>query len=128
MDSIGDFINRIKTSGNAGLASTTVPYSKVVEAIANVLVKHGYIKSVSKSGKKAIKTLDIEIAYKDKKPKIIDAKRVSKLSRRVYEKAKDIKPIRHGHGVTILSTPEGILTDMEARKANLGGEVLFKIW
>lgn len=128
MDSIGDFINRIKTAGNAGLASTTMPHSNVVEAIAEVLVKHGFIKSVSKKGKKVIKTLDVELLYKDNKPRVTNAARISKPSRRIYEKSKDIKPVRRGLGMVVLSTPSGIMTDAEARKANVGGEVLFKIW
>ncbi len=128
MDPIGDFINRIKTSGNAGLASTSVPYSNVVAAIADVLVKHGYLKSVSKKGKKVVKTLEVELAYREGKPRITDAARISKLSRRIYEKSKDIKPVFRGRGMVVFSTPSGILTDAEARKANVGGEVLFKIW
>ena len=128
MDSIGDFINRIKTAGNAGLTSTTMPHSNVVEAIAEVLVKHGFIKSVSKKGKKVIKTLEVELLYKDNKPRVTNAARISKPSRRIYEKSKDIKPVRRGLGMVVLSTPSGIMTDAEARKANVGGEVLFKIW
>ncbi|MEK7185193.1 MAG: 30S ribosomal protein S8 [Patescibacteria group bacterium] len=57
-----------------------------------------------------------------------DAARISKLSRRIYEKSKDIKPVFRGRGMVVFSTPSGILTDAEARKANVGGEVLFKIW
>ena len=128
MDSIGDLINRIKTAGNAGLTSTTMPHSNVVEAIAEVLVKHGFIKSVSKKGKKVIKTLEVELLYKDNKPRVTNAARISKPSRRIYEKSKDIKPVRRGLGMVVLSTPSGIMTDAEARKANVGGEVLFKIW
>lgn len=129
MDRIANLIIQIKNAGNAGLSTISVPNSKLVSAVADVLAKHGYIKSVSKKGKKLIKTLEIEIAYTPEgKPRVTDVQRVSKLSRRMYGKAKEIRPVRSGFGMTVLSTPAGILTDFEARKANVGGEILFKIW
>ena len=68
------------------------------------------------------------MVYEDGKPKIEQARRISKLSRRVYEKSANLRPVRRGYGIAIISTPKGILTDAEARKARVGGEVLFKIW
>ena len=130
MDTISNFIIKIKNAGNAGLSSVVVPETKLTRAIAEVLEKHGYVKSVSKkAAKKGVgATLEVEIAYEGDAPRISNVQRVSKLSRRVYEKAKDIRPVRNGFGSTILSTPKGIMTDRDAKKAGVGGEVLFKIW
>ncbi len=113
----------------AGKSVVTAPYSKMTDAILSLLEKEGYIKSFSKVGKKLIKTVDIELAYdENNSPKITDVYRVSKLSKRVYTPAKDIKPVRNGYGTLVISTPKGILNQTEAKKQNVGGEVLFKIW
>lgn len=128
MDPIGDFINRIKTASATGLASITVPYSKIIGDIADVLVKNGFLKSAAQKGKGIVKSLEAELVYTESGPRIAGAERVSKLSRRVYQKSKDSRPVLRGRGIAVLSTPKGILTDAEARKANVGGEVLFKMW
>lgn len=128
MDTIANFITMLKNAGAAGKETVAVPASNINSAIAELLKKHGYIKSFSKKNKKTFKTLEIEVAYEGDKPKVKGAQRVSKLSRRVYEKAKDIKPFRHGYGMAVLSTPKGVMADKEAREAGVGGEILFKIW
>jgi len=127
-DKVADMLIRLRNAGNAGKSFTSVPHSKLKLAIALALLKSGYVLSVSQKGKKTKSTIEIEIAYKDGKPKMKEAKRISKLSRRVYYGYRDIKPIRNGFGVLMLSTPKGILTGDEARKENVGGEALFKIW
>ncbi|HYC34455.1 MAG TPA: 30S ribosomal protein S8, partial [Candidatus Paceibacterota bacterium] len=82
----------------------------------------------SKKGKKVVKTLEVELMYEEGKPRITDVERVSKFSRRVYQGAKDLKPVRNGYGIMVLTTPKGILSDKTARKEKVGGEALFKIW
>lgn len=128
MDAIANLITMLKNAGEAGKESITVPFSNMTFSVAEALHKHGYVKSVSKKGKKVIKFIDIEVAYEGGEPKVKGVERVSKLSRRMYEKVKDIKPFKHGYGTTVLTTPKGILIDKEARKANVGGEILFRIW
>jgi|SRR3989344_7192451 len=129
MDQIGDMLTRIKNAGTAGQEATTVPYSKLKFEIANVLLSEGYIKSFSVKGKKIRKHLEVEIAYReDGSPRIEGAERISKLSRRVYAGAKDIRPVKQGTGTLVLSTPKGILTGKVARKEGVGGEVLFSIY
>ncbi len=128
MDSISNLIIKIKNAGRVGHSTVTVPYTKLNEAILGKLAQRGFIKSFEKKGKTAIKTLDIELAYEGNKPKIQEARRVSKLSRRVYEKSTNIKTVRRGYGLAIISTPKGVLTDTEARKEHVGGEVLFQVW
>ena len=139
-DPIADMITRLKNAGMAGHASVMIPFSKIKSEIANALVRAGYIKSVSTiekaEGKRSsFKYLDIAIAYKTggdragrKETKIGDAWRVSKVSRRIYSGIKKMKPVRQGYGSSILSTTKGILTDKEAKKEKLGGEVLLTIW
>ena len=129
-DPIGDFLIRIKNAGNAGRSSVSVPFSKMKFAIAEILSNKGFVGAVSKKSKgETLKFLNIALLYEtDGSPKIRDVKRVSKPSKRIYEKAKNIKKFRGGFGIHVLSTPKGVLADVDARKANLGGEVLFDIW
>lgn len=127
-DPIADMLIAIKNAGNVGKASAVVPFSSIKEAIASVLFQNGYIASYAKKGKKVAKTLELGIAFDGKKARVADVLRLSKPSRRMYMKASEIKPIRNGYGLMVLSTPKGILTGEEAKKAQVGGEVLFKIW
>lgn len=127
MDPISDMLISVKNAGLAGKPLATVPYSNMKFEIANVLLKSGYIKSFSIKGKKVNKRIEIEIAYsKDKAPKIEDVKRISKPARRIYAGFRQIP--RGSPGISVLSTPRGIMTDEEAKKALVGGELLFKIW
>ncbi len=118
----------IKNAGNAGKGLAVMPFSKLKEAIAEVLFKQGYIASYAKKGKKVQKTLEVGIAYEGKSPRVADVARMSKPSRRFYMKAADIKQIKNGYGIMVISTPKGIMTGDEARRAQVGGEALFKIW
>lgn len=128
MDQISDMIIRIKNAGNAGQSFASIPFSKMKEEIASVLFQQGYIASYAKKGKKVVKTLDVGIAYDGKIPRITDVARMSKPSRRFYMKASEIKPVRNNHGLLVLSTSKGVMSGNDARKAQVGGEVLFKIW
>lgn len=127
MDPISNFLNKLKVANNVGKETFLFPASRVVFAIAEALVKKGYISAVSKKGKKG-RYIEVTLSYDGKEPKVSSVKRVSKLSKRVYRQAKEIRPIRSGFGTAFFSTPRGILSDMEARTAKVGGEVLFEIW
>ena len=127
-DPIADMLISIKNAGNAGKDSATVPFSMIKESIASILFKNGYISSYAKKGKKIIKTLEIGIAYDGKKPRVIQVARVSKPSCRMYIKASEIRPIKNGYGLMVVSTPKGLMTGDDAKKAQVGGEALFKIW
>ncbi len=127
-DPIADFIVRIKNAGDANKASVSIPYSALKENIAHTLLKGGYITSVDVQGKKIAKTLEIGIAYVDGTPRVHGIDRISKPSRRIYQKSKDIRMFKSGFGNTVLSTPQGILLDVDAKKVKVGGEILFKIW
>lgn len=109
--------------------TVVVPFSKLKYAIAQCLKEQGYIVNASKKTEKNnIAVLEIHLAYTAEGSKIHDVKRMSKQSRRMYSGAKELRPIKNGHGITVLSTPKGILTDKQARKEMVGGEVLFTMW
>lgn len=118
----------IKNGGRAEHESVVVPYSKIKESIANCLMKEGYLSSVSKKTSKGFPILELGLVYVDGNPKVTGVERVSKSSCRVYKGMKEIKPTRNGYGLMVLTTPKGILTDKQARKEMVGGEVLFKLW
>lgn len=128
-DSISDLIIKIKNANMAGHETVTVPYSEMKSSILEVLEKEGYVEGLNKKGKKVNKFIEVGLLYgEDKSPKITGVERVSKQSKRVYQKAKSIRPVRSHFGTLILTTPKGILTDKEARTQRVGGEALFKIW
>ncbi len=127
-DPIADLIIRIKNASDAGKASITVPYSTLKENISHALLKGGYITSVEVKGKKIDKTLEINLAYIGGEPRVHGIDRISKPSRRLYQKSKDIRMFKSGFGNIVFSTPQGILLDADAKKLKVGGEILFKIW
>jgi small subunit ribosomal protein S8 len=128
-DPIADMLTRIRNAQAVKKETVVFPYSKIKWEILNVLSKNGYIKGLDKTNKKNKKSIEIILKYdKEKTPKIFELKRVSKSSRRVYVQAKDIWFFKKGLGIKVLSTPKGILSDKEAKKLNVGGEVLLEIW
>ncbi len=128
MDPIANMIIMMKNASLAGLSTITLPYSNLKHAIADCLKKEGYIVDVTKKTRKGHAVLEITLLYTDKRPKIKEVERISKQSRRVYFGVKDIHQIRNGQGVLVLSTPKGILSGKDARKEQVGGEALFKLW
>lgn len=128
-DPVADFIIRLKNASAIRKGSASAPYSVFKHAIAEKLKEAGFLQAVEKRGKKVRKTLEVTLKYKtDGTPAIAGVRRISKPGRRLYRSVKEIHPIRYGHGALVLSTPKGVLTDKEARKAQVGGEVLFEIW
>jgi len=127
-DPIANMIIMMKNASLAGKETVTFPYSKMKNAILECLKKEGYIKQVSKKVKKDHAVLEVELLYADERPKISEAERISKQSKRIYFRAKDIHSIRSGSGLLVLSTPKGILSGKDARREQVGGEALFKLW
>lgn len=129
MDKIANMLIMVKNAGTAGHKTVLVPYSNLKHAIANCLVKGKFIAGVSKKTGKGDKFfLEMELINVSKKPRITDVQRISKPSKRVYIKAKDIKSVRQGYGMMVLSTPKGVLIADDAKKELVGGEALFRIW
>jgi small subunit ribosomal protein S8 len=125
-DPISDFIIRIKNGSSARKATVVVSDSKFAENIAHLLKKAGYISSVEKDKEK--RELMLGLVYFDGEPRIHGVERISKPSKRMYQKSRDIRSFKSGFGNVIYSTPKGIMTDIEAKKSKVGGEILFRIW
>ena len=129
-DPIADMLTRIRNANTAKHDTVDVPASKMKIAIAEILLKEGYIKKFDIEEVGAFKTIHITLKYgKDKNEKIITGlKRISKPGLRVYAYVEELPRVIGGLGVAIISTNKGVLTDKEARKANVGGEVLAFVW
>ncbi len=109
--------------------TVVVPFSNLKYAIAQCLKDNGFIVNASKKTEKNnISVLEITLAYTAEGSKIHDVKRMSKPSRRMYTPVKELRPVKNGHGITVLSTPKGIMSDKQAKKEMVGGEVLFTMW
>lgn len=130
MDKIADMLVMVKNANIVGKDVVVTPYSKYKHSIAQCLLKNGFLKAVNKkTGKDGFPALELELLYKGKKdPKVSHVERVSRPSRRVYFGMSDIRPVRNGYGLLVLSTPKGVLDGKTARKEQVGGEALFKIW
>jgi small subunit ribosomal protein S8 len=128
MDKIANMLISLKNGGSAGKETVMVPFSKLTGEIAKTLFNAGYIASYAKKSRAKGDVLELGVSYVDTQPKIHDVKRVSKSSRRVYIGVHDVKSVKNGRGLLVLSTPKGILTGDQARKEHVGGEALFEIW
>ena len=128
-DPISDMLTRIRNAQAVGHLTVETSYSKLNYAIAKLLEQEGWLGKVDTQGHKNGKIIEITLKYgADKKPVITDLQRVSKPGRRMYIKKSEIKPIRQGYGMSVISTPDGLMTNKQALKAGLGGEIIFNIW
>jgi len=127
-DPLADMLTRIRNGCKAGLPEVTMPSSKMKAAVAEVLKDNGYILDYRVDGEQAKKVLTIVLKYKGKTPVIDGIQRVSKPSRRVYVGSRDIPRVLDGLGIAVLSTSKGIMSDRQARRENIGGEVLCYLW
>ena len=127
-DPISDILTRIRNAQAVAHKTVSVPFSKLKFNLAKILEKTGFVGAVSAQGRKTNKIIKIALKYKDGRPAISALKRISKQGQRIYVKRSDLKPIRHGYGFAIISTPLGLMTNVEAKKKGLGGEVICEIW
>ena len=128
-DPITDMGNRIKNAQAVGQEKTEIPFSRMKLRIAEILKREGFILDVKTKVKKGKKNLVIVLKYPEKNVgAMAEFKRVSKPGRRIYKKSDEIKRVNNGYGVAIVSTSQGVITDREARKKKIGGEVLCEIW
>jgi len=128
-DPIGDMITRIRNAHLRKRSKVMTPASKLRQHVLDVLADEGYIRGyalVEKPGE--FPAFEIELKYFDGEPVIVDISRVSKPGRRVYSSIRDLKPVKNGLGISILSTPKGVMSDNAARDANVGGEVLCRVY
>ena len=127
-DPLGDMLTRIRNGQQARKDSILTPASKLRAHVLDVLQREGYIRGYSEEELAGQKGLRIELKYFEGQPAIQHLVRVSKPGRRVYSGSKDLPRIRNGLGITIVSTPRGVLSDAEARDQNVGGEVLAEVF
>ena len=128
-DPLSDLIARIKNAAMRKRSKVSTPASKLRQRVLDVLQDEGYIRGytlVEQPGE--FPTFEIELKYFDGEPVIAEIARVSKPGRRVYSSIRDLKPIKNGLGISILSTPKGVMSDAAARDQNVGGEVLCRVY
>jgi small subunit ribosomal protein S8 len=129
-DPIADMLTRIRNAAAIANASVDVPFSNFKLALAEVLVREGYLKSVERAANElGHPVLRIGLKYGPRRTSVIhQIKRVSSPGRRAYAKAKQVPVVRGGLGVAVISTPNGLLVDRDARRKNVGGEVICEVW
>ncbi len=127
-DTISDMLTRIRNASRVQLPAVEVPHSKMKESIAHILKKEGYVSEVAVEGAKSVKKIKLKLKYEGKKSVIEGLRRVSTPGLRRYVGSTEIPHVRGGLGISVLSTPQGVMTGTQARKSNLGGELLCYVW
>jgi small subunit ribosomal protein S8 len=127
-DPLGDMLTRIRNAQSRGRSTVTTPASKLRERVLAVLVDEGYIRGFQEVEVDGKRELEIQLKYYDGAPVITKVTRVSKPGRRVYSAVKDLPLVRNGLGISILSTPQGVMSDAAARTRNVGGEILCQVY
>ena len=128
-DPIADMLTRIRNAVRVERPHVNVPVSKVKRGLADVLKREGYIWDYSEDESKPVKHLRLDLKYGPNGERLIQRlRRISTPGRRVYRKARELRPVLNGLGITIISTSRGVVSDREARQRNLGGEVLCEVW
>jgi small subunit ribosomal protein S8 len=128
MDQISEMLTAIRNAQAVLKPTVIVPLSNFKYEIVKIMEREGFIEKSEKKGKKNKKLLEIGLLYKDGSPAISGLRRVSKPGQRIYIDHQNIKPVRGGYGLTIISTSKGLLTNKEARKQKIGGELICEIW
>lgn len=123
-----DTLTQIKNAQQAKKEKIKVPYTKMDMAVLEVLNKRNFIGEVSKKGRMPKRVLEIKIAYHDDRGAISNVNFVSKPSRRIYKGYKELRSVKQGYGLAVISTSKGIMSAEEARKMKLGGQILFELW
>lgn len=128
-DPLSDFLVRLKNAHRAKKADTLVPYNALLWEVAKVLERKGFVAKIDRRGKRTRRMIELSLVYDTEgKGRISDVRRISKQSQRIYKKATELHPVKHGYGMQVVSTSRGLMTDEEARKEKVGGEVLFEVW
>lgn len=133
LDTISDMLTRIRNAQMAGHGEVEIPFSKLKFSIAKILEQKDFIQSVGKDGEGIAKKVIVKLKYEKisnnkNVPTIKGIKRVSKEGQRIYIKNADIKSVRNGYGISVISTSKGVMEGNDARKKGLGGEVICEVW
>jgi small subunit ribosomal protein S8 len=127
-DPITDMLTRIQNAYAVKKESVSIPHSRVKQDIAAVLKRSGFIQEFEKKGRGATRRLEIVLRYEGGAPIVSGFRRVSTPGQRAYRGYKQMFPVRSGYGIAVLSTPKGLLSDKEAKKEKVGGEIFFEMW
>ncbi|MBU4204852.1 30S ribosomal protein S8 [Patescibacteria group bacterium] len=127
-DPITDMLNQIRNAQAVAKTEVFIPFSRLKQEIAKILVEEGFLGDIKKTPKKDDRILKIALKYNQDAPAISSLKRISKPGNKVYIQTSDIRAVRGGRGITIISTSKGLMTNKKARKERLGGEVICEVW
>lgn len=128
VDPIADMLNRLMNAQAVKKETVVLPFSQMKYAIAKTLERKGFVKNVDWKGKRAKKIMEISLRYTEGVPQIMGVKRISKPGARIYGASQELKRVRNGRGFSVISTGKGLMTDQEARKEHVGGEILCEVW
>lgn len=128
MDPINDMLNIIKNAQAAGKETASISFSNLKYEIAKVLERENFIGKIEKKGRGEKRFVEITLKYEDKIPAISGIKIISKPGQRIYTPARKIRKVKGGYGIAIISTSKGLMTEKEARRNKLGGEIICEIW
>ncbi|TSC89104.1 MAG: small subunit ribosomal protein S8 [Parcubacteria group bacterium Gr01-1014_3] len=124
-----DLLTKLRNAQKARKEMLKLPFSNMDFAVAELLGKYNFVENVSKKGRMPKRVIEIKLKYDDKGQGAIGGVRfISKPSRRIYLGYKDLKAVRQGYGISALSTPKGVMSNLQARKDKVGGQLLFEIW
>jgi small subunit ribosomal protein S8 len=127
-DPITDMLNQIRNAKAVEKPEVSIPLSKAKYEVAKILAQEGFIGEVKKTVKGKIKSMKIILKYDNGVSKISDLRRVSKPGQRIYAKVSEIKRVKGGYGIAVISTSKGLMTNKEAHKLKLGGEIICEVW
>lgn len=127
-DPITDMLNQIRNGQAANKAEIVLHYSELKNEVAKILVASKFLDDAKKIAKGKGKSLKITLKYDNNVPAISGLRRISKPGQRIYQKASELKKIHGGYGISVVSTPKGLMTNSEARKQKLGGEIICEVW
>jgi small subunit ribosomal protein S8 len=127
-DPISNMLTQIRNAQMVKKEAISIPYSDLNFEVARVLKEKGFLKEVDKKGRKNKKKLEIALRYQDGVPAISGIKKVSKSSQRVYKGYQEIRKIKGGYGISVISTSKGVMADEEAKKKKAGGEIICEVW
>lgn len=127
-DPITDMLNRIRNAQAVAKSEVSIPFSKLKYEVAKVLMQEDFIGEIKKVVKGKTKAIKIILKYDNGVSKILDLRRVSKPGQRIYAKVSEIKRVKGGYGISVISTSKGLMTNKKAHKLKLGGEVICEVW
>ena len=128
MDPISNMFTKIRNAIAVKKETVEIPFSYIKYEIAKILKENGFVKEVDKRGRGTKKVIKVVLNYKEEEPAISGIKRISRPGQRIYKGTREIRPVKSGYGLAIISTPKGLMTDKQAKKAKVGGEIICEVW